>query len=81
MRADIVKHPLLKATYTNLLWKAPVSIKHKNYAVVALGNYRIIEHCIGSFKDDLDQENSFEVTRKFKSLVAQTNETNCGCLK
>jgi hypothetical protein len=75
-RADKVKHPLLKATYNHLLWKAPVGIKHKKYAGIAVENYiRVIDHYIDGLLDDPEQENSFEITRKFKNLVALANET------
>ena len=75
-RAEEVGNPLLKATYNHLLWKAPKGIKHKKYAVVALECYvRVIEHYISCLQNNPEQENSFEITRKFKNLVALANET------
>ncbi len=75
-RAHAVDNPILKATYNHLLWKAPKGIKHKKYATVALESYiSVIKHYIDCFQEDPEQENSFEITRKFKNLVALANET------
>ena len=76
-RATSAKNPLLKATYSHLLWKAPAGIKHKQFAVMALDNYiAVIEHYIELFSADQNEENYYQITRKLENLVALSAEVN-----
>jgi hypothetical protein len=75
-RAETVRNPLLKATYNHLLWKAPKGVKHTKYAIIAVESYYVlIEHYIELFNKDKNENNFFEITRKFKNMVVLATET------
>lgn len=76
-RADDAKNPLLKATYNHLLWKAPVGIKHRQFASKALDNYiAVIKYFIELFNSDQSDENYYQITRKLENLIALGAEIN-----
>ena len=72
-RATSAKNPLLKATYSHLLWKAPAGIKHKQFAVMALDNYiGVIEHYIELFSADQNEENYYQETGESRSAFRRS---------
>ena len=76
-RASNSIHPILVSRYNHLLWKSPLGIKNKIYAVKAIDNYINSIHCIiGLLKNDNDPENQFKIETFFENVAGLASEVN-----